>query len=133
MQEGFLGQVGLGDRDTLPTVLVDQVIYQNWLRGEFGSPDVPQAQQLGRNLLRAQTFTKQEVAEGRDNAELAAQKKADFAAVAGQMGDRYPYFQGKSGSRIGAASSPWSRPRASRCSSCCQQGPGARGACWCCG
>ena len=82
-------------------MLVDRVVYDNWLRGEFGSPDVPQAQQLGRNLLRAQTFTKQEVAEGRDNAALAEQKKADFAALAGQMGDRYTYFQGKSGSRIG--------------------------------
>ena len=82
-------------------MLVDRVVYDNWLRGEFGSPDVPQAQQLGRNLLRAQTFTKQEVAEGRDNAELAEQKKADFGALAGQMGDRYTYFQGKSGSRIG--------------------------------
>ncbi|NMH98920.1 hypothetical protein HF526_16625 [Pseudonocardia sp. K10HN5] len=101
MQEGFLNQVGLGDRDTLPTVLVDQVIYQNWLRGDFGSPDVPQAQQLGRDLLRAQTFTKQEVAEGRDTPELAQQKKTDFAAIAGRMGDRYPYFQGKSGSRVG--------------------------------
>ena len=59
MQEGFLSQVGLGDRDTLPTVLVDRVVYDNWLRGEFGSPEVPQAQQLGRDLLRAQTFTKQ--------------------------------------------------------------------------
>ena len=102
MQEGFLGQVGLGDRDTLPTVLVDQVVYQNWLRGEFGSPDVPQAQQLGRELLRAQTFTKAEIAEHRDTLELAAQKKAAFAAVGDRMGDRYPYFQGKSGSRVGA-------------------------------
>ena len=102
MQEGFLGQVGVGNRDTLPTVLVDQVVYQNWLRGEFGAPDVPQAEQFGRNLLRAQTFTKAEVAEGRANAELAAQKKNDFAAIAGQVGDRYPYLQGKSGSRIGA-------------------------------
>jgi hypothetical protein len=101
MQEGFLSQVGLGDRDTLPTVLVDRVVYDNWVRGEFGSPEVPQAQQLGRNLLRAQTFTKQEVAEGRDNAALAEQKKAAFAGLAGQMGDRYTYFQGKSGSRIG--------------------------------
>ena len=101
MQEGFLGQVGVGNRDTLPTVLVDQVVYQNWLRGEFGAPDVPQAEQFGRNLLRAQTFTKAEVAEGRANAELATQKKNDFAAIAGQVGDRYPYLQGKSGSRIG--------------------------------
>lgn len=102
MQEGFLNQVGLGDRDTLPTVLVDQVVYANWLRGEFGSPDVPQAQELGRNLLRAQTFTKQEVAEGRDTPELASAKKSDFTAIADRMGDRYTYFQGKSGSRIGA-------------------------------
>jgi hypothetical protein len=102
MQEGFLGQVGLGTRDTLPTVLVDQVIYQNWLRGEFGSPDVPQAQELGRDLLRAQTFTKAEVAEGQDTQVVAEQKKADFAAIAGRMGDRYPYFKGEAGSRIGA-------------------------------
>lgn len=101
MQEGFLSQVGLGDRDTLPTVLVDRVVYDNWIRGEFGSPEVPQAQQLGRPLLRAQTFTKQEVAEGRDTAAAAEQKKAEFTALAGQMGDRYSYFQGKSGSRIG--------------------------------
>jgi len=86
----------------LPTVLVDQVVYQNWLRGEFGAPDVPQAQQYGRDLLRAQTFTKAEVADGRATAELATQKKNDFATVAGQVGDRYPYLQGKSGSRIGA-------------------------------
>ncbi|MHA6797128.1 hypothetical protein ACVGVM_26980 [Pseudonocardia bannensis] len=101
MQEGFLAQVGLGDRDTLPTVLVDQVVYANWQRGEFGSPEVPQAQELGRDLLRAQTFTKQEVAEGRDTPELAEQKKADFAALADRMGDRYSYFQGESGSRVG--------------------------------
>lgn len=102
MQEGFLGQVGLGTRDTLPTVLVDQVIYQNWLRGEFGAPEVPQAQEMGRDLLRAQTFTIDEVDERRDTLQVAEQKKADFAAIAGRMGDRYPYFQGESGSRIGA-------------------------------
>ncbi|GAA1879529.1 hypothetical protein GCM10009836_71130 [Pseudonocardia ailaonensis] len=101
MQQGFLSQVGLGDKDTLPTVLVDQVVYRNWLRGDFGSPDVPQAQDLGRNLLRAQTFTIDEVAEGKDTPELAQQKKTDFATIAGQMGDRYTYFQGTSGSRVG--------------------------------
>lgn len=102
MQEGFLSQIGLGDRDTLPTVLVDQVVYQNWLRGEFGAAEVPQAQELGRDLLRAQTFTKQEIAERLDTLELAEQKKTDFAALGERMGDRYPYFQGKSGSRTGA-------------------------------
>ena len=51
MQEGFLDQVGLGNRDTLPTVLVDQVLFTNWERGVFGAPDVPQAEQLSRDLL----------------------------------------------------------------------------------
>jgi hypothetical protein len=83
-------------------VLVDQVIYQNWLRGEFGSPEVPQARELGRDLLRAQTFTKAEVAEGRDTQQLAEQKKADFAALADRVGDRYSYFTGEAGSRTGA-------------------------------
>jgi hypothetical protein len=101
MQEGFLSQVGLGDRDTLPTVLVDRVVYDNWLRGEFGSPDVPQARDLGRDLLRAQTFTKAEVAEKRDTSALAEQKKADFTGLAERMGDRYSYFKGESGSRVG--------------------------------
>ncbi|MDN5918846.1 MAG: hypothetical protein L0I76_27755 [Pseudonocardia sp.] len=102
MQEGFLGQIGLGTRDTLPTVLVDQVVYRNWLRGTFGSPDVPQARDMGRDLLRAQAFTIDEVDQHQDNAELAEKKKADYAALADRMGDRYTYFTGASGSRIGA-------------------------------
>ncbi|HVL85116.1 MAG TPA: hypothetical protein VM367_12640, partial [Pseudonocardia sp.] len=101
MQEGFLDQVGLGDRDTLPTVLVDQVVYRNWLRGEFGAPDVPQAEELGRDLLRAQTFTKAEVVDGLATTELAEQKKEQFAAIAERVGDRYPYFTGEAGSRTG--------------------------------
>nr|WP_255426900.1 hypothetical protein [Pseudonocardia sp. C8] len=102
MQEGFLGQVGLGTRDTLPTVLVDQVAYQNWLRGTFGAPDVPQARDLGRDLLRAQAFTIDEVDQRRDTSETAERKKADYGAIADRMGDRYPYFTGAAGSRIGA-------------------------------
>ncbi|MDT7678890.1 MAG: hypothetical protein QOD82_6792, partial [Pseudonocardiales bacterium] len=101
MQQGFLNALGQGDVNTLPTVLTDQVIYNNWLRGEFGSPTDPKAVQMGRDLLRAQTFTNDDVAQGKtQQADVDAKKKA-FADVAGKMGDRYPYFQGKSGSRIG--------------------------------
>jgi hypothetical protein len=63
---------------------------------------VPQAKDHGRDLLRAQTFTKAEIVDHQDTLDLAQKKKDDFAALAGQMGDRYPYFQGKSGSRVGA-------------------------------
>ncbi|WP_051580718.1 hypothetical protein [Pseudonocardia acaciae] len=101
MQQGFLSALGQGDQNTLPTVLTDQVIYNNWLRGEFGSPSDAKATELGRDLLRAQAFTKVELAEGKtQQADVDAKKKA-FTDVAAKMGDRYPNFQGKSGSRIG--------------------------------
>ena len=80
MQRGFLGQVGVGDANTLPTVLTDQVVYNNWLRGQFGAADVPQARDLGRELLRAQTFTKQEVADGQDGQAQADAKKQQYTA-----------------------------------------------------
>ena len=102
MQRGFLSQVGVGDANTLPTVLTDQVVYNNWLRGEFGSADVPQARDMGRELLRAQTFTKQEIADGQDNQATADAKKQAFTSVADRAGDRYSYFQGRQGSRTGA-------------------------------
>lgn len=102
MQRGFLAQVGVGDANTLPTVLTDQIVYNNWLRGQFGSADVPQARDLGRELLRAQTFTKQEVADGQDGQAQADAKKQQYTAVADRVGDRYSYVQGRQGSRTGA-------------------------------
>ncbi|MEJ2869730.1 hypothetical protein WCD74_18325 [Actinomycetospora sp. OC33-EN08] len=102
MQQGFLSQVGVGDQNTLPTVLSDQIVYSTWLRGEFGSADVPQARDLGRPLLDAQTFSKVEVATGQDGQAQADAKKQQFTDVANRVGDRYSYFQGRSGSRVGA-------------------------------
>ncbi|HEY2205448.1 MAG TPA: hypothetical protein VGH99_13335 [Pseudonocardia sp.] len=101
MQQGFLNALGQGDVNTLPTVLTDRVLYDNWLRGEFGSPTDAKATELGRDLLHAQAFTKVELAEGKTQQADVDAKKQAFADVAGKMGDRYPYFQGKSGSRIG--------------------------------
>jgi hypothetical protein len=101
MQQGFLSTLGQGDVNTLPTVLTDEVVYDNWLRGEFGSPTDPTAVKYGRDLLRAQTFTKDELATGHTQDADVQAKQQQFATVAGQLGDRYPYFQGKAGSRIG--------------------------------
>jgi hypothetical protein len=102
MQRGFLSQIGAGDANTLPTLLSDQIVYTNWLRGQYGSADVPQAQADGRDLLRAQTFTKQEVADRQDGQAQAQAKQAQYTAIAERAGDRYSYFQGQQGSRIGA-------------------------------
>jgi hypothetical protein len=100
VQAGFLQQVGVDQIDGLPTLLHDQVVYRNWLRGEFGSADAPQAQRFGRDLLRAQTWTKQEVQLGQD-AGSPDQKEQQFQNIGNQLGSAYGYFQGVQGSRIG--------------------------------
>ncbi|MGW1678931.1 hypothetical protein [Saccharopolyspora sp. NPDC002376] len=103
VQAGFLQEVGVDERHALPTLLHDQVIYRNWLRGEFGTPDSPQANELGRDLLRAQSWTRQEVNDGAD-AGSAEPKKQQFQDVAGRLSgtSSYGYFQGIDGSRVGA-------------------------------
>ncbi|MGH3865045.1 MAG: hypothetical protein ACRDQ4_02715 [Pseudonocardiaceae bacterium] len=103
VRTGFLHDVGIEQRDALPTLLHDQIIYRNWLRGEFGSPDGPQAAQLGRDLLRAQAYTKQEIAAGADDPRsgVADRKKQEYKAIAERTGSAYGYFQGLDGNRIG--------------------------------
>jgi hypothetical protein len=103
VRTGFLNEVGIEQRDVLPTLLHDQIIYRNWLRGEFGSPDGPQAAQLGRDLLRAQAFTKQEIADGADDPQsgVADRKKQEYKAIADRTGSAYGHFQGIDGNRIG--------------------------------
>lgn len=104
IRTGFLQEVGIEARDALPTLLHEQIIYRNWLRGEFGSPDGPQARELGRDLVRAQAYTKQEIADGADdpNSGVADRKKAEYEAIGERTGSAYGYFQGVDGSRIGS-------------------------------
>lgn len=103
LRTGFLHEVGIEQRDALPTLLHEQIIYRNWLRGEFGSPDGPQATQLGRELVRAQAYTKQEIAQGADDPRsgVADRKKQEYKAIAERTGSAYGYFQGVDGNRIG--------------------------------
>lgn len=103
IRTGFLDEVGIEARDALPTLLHDQIVYTNWLRGVFGSPDGPQARELGRDLVRAQAYTKQEIADGADDPDSGAEerKKQEYKAIAERTGSSYGYFQGVDGSRIG--------------------------------
>ncbi|HXT43416.1 MAG TPA: hypothetical protein VN748_04770 [Pseudonocardiaceae bacterium] len=103
VRTGFLHEVGIAQRDALPTLLHEQIIYRNWLRGEFGSPDGPQAAQLGRDLVRAQAFTKQEIAAAADDptSGVTDRKKQEYKAIADRTGSAYGYFQGVDGNRIG--------------------------------
>jgi hypothetical protein len=90
-------------RDVLPTDLHTKVVYENWLRGEFGSPDAPQATEFGRRLLDAQAWTWDDVRTGRD-ADNAAEnaKKEQYKQIATQLGPATGYFTGDDGSRIGS-------------------------------
>lgn len=90
-------------RDILPTDLHTKVVYENWLRGEFGSPDAPQATQFGPRLLAAQAWTWDDVRQGRDadNA-LEQAKKDDYKRLATELGPATGYFKGTDGSRVGS-------------------------------
>ncbi|MFC4004353.1 magnesium transporter [Prauserella oleivorans] len=90
-------------RHVLPTDLHTKVVYENWLRGEFGSPDAPQAEQFGRRLLDAQAFTWEQLRNGDDADEAVINgKKEEFKSIANQLGPASGYFTGEDGSRTGA-------------------------------
>lgn len=90
-------------RDILPTDLHTKVVYESWLRGEFGSPEIPQAKEFGPKLLDAQAWSWQDVREGRDaNNETEQNKMNAYKAMPGQLGQAAGYFKGSDGSRIGA-------------------------------
>ncbi|TLW89733.1 magnesium transporter [Saccharomonospora piscinae] len=89
-------------RHVLPTDLHTEVVYKNWLRGEFGAPDSPEAEEHGRALLDAQSFTWEEMRAGDDADEaLIEEKKSEFRAIANDLGPATGYFTGEDGSRTG--------------------------------
>ncbi len=101
VQAGFLpsDQVD-SQRNTLPDSLYDNVVYRNWLRGEFGDPDSPQAKQYGGELLDDQAWTKSDVNSADDQAKVTA-KQNDFKALPDKLGSSAGFFQGTEGSRTG--------------------------------
>ncbi|MEV6908762.1 magnesium transporter [Amycolatopsis sp. NPDC051071] len=90
-------------RHILPTTLHNEIVYNNWLRGEFGAPDVPQATQYGRPLLDAQAFTWAQIRNGDDaNVAVVDGKKAAYKDISTKLGPATGYFTGEDGSRTGA-------------------------------
>ncbi len=90
-------------REILPTELHTKVVYENWLRGEFDSPDSPEATQYGRELLDAQAWTWSDLVTARDADNAAEQAKKDkYKEIAGKLGPSSGTFQGTDGSRTGA-------------------------------
>jgi hypothetical protein len=102
IQAGFLADnAPESDLNSLPQALHDRVVYRNWLRGEFGSEDAPEAKQFGPELLDAQAWTKSDSADTVDQGALDA-KKAKYKEIATKLGPTKGYFTGSDGSRTGA-------------------------------
>jgi hypothetical protein len=103
IQAGFVNpDEGRIQREILPTELHNKVVYENWLRGEFGSPGSPQADQFGRRLLSAQAWNWDDLRSKKDNDDVAENaKKEDYKKIAAELGSSSGYFKGSDGSRIG--------------------------------
>lgn len=104
IQSGFVDQSeDKVTRHVLPTQLHHEVVYDNWLRGEFGSPDSPQAADYGTSLLDAQSFTWSQIREGDDAKQsVIDDKKQSYKDTAKQLGPATGYFTGEDGSRTGS-------------------------------
>lgn len=90
-------------RDVLPTELHTRVVYENWLRGEFGQPDDPKAEEFGRPLLDAQAWKWEDLASGNDaNDQAEAAKRAEYQKIYDSAGSAQGYMSGSEGSRTGA-------------------------------
>ncbi|NMM35559.1 MAG: hypothetical protein HHJ13_16510, partial [Phycicoccus sp.] len=89
-------------------LLVDRLLYDSWLRGEFGSPDSSAATRWGPALFKASAYTWAEAEQAKDPnkaKQLAEEKANDWKNIAAQMQDKDPNaylaLQGKAGNRAG--------------------------------
>lgn len=100
IQGGFL-PADSDERHALPESLYDNVIYTNWLRGEFGDPDSEKAKRFGPELLAAQAWTVDEMPSA-DNQARIEEKQNQYRALPDKLGSSAGFFKGTDGSRTGA-------------------------------
>ena len=89
-------------------LLVDRLLYDSWLRGEFGSPDSAAARRWGPALFKASAYTwaEAEQAQAPDKAKKLVEDKANaWKSIAAEIQDKDPNaylaIQGKAGNRGG--------------------------------
>ncbi|MEV0681101.1 hypothetical protein AB0I60_31745 [Actinosynnema sp. NPDC050436] len=104
IQAGFIDvEAGKDNLDVLPSRLHDSVVYQSWLRGEFGSPEAPQATEFGPKVLAVQAWSVQEIADHKDGDQTALDaKRTEYKNIYTQLGPAQASFSGESGGRTGA-------------------------------
>ena len=89
------------------SLTVSAVLYPTWLRGEFGDPTSPAAQQYGAALFQAQALTwSQAAAPPQQLPAITKAQQAKWAGAATAVQKNYPQvypdIQGSGSSRIGA-------------------------------
>lgn len=89
-------------------LLVDRLLYDSWLRGEFGAPDSAAATRWGPGLFKASAYTWAEADEAHDPVKakkLAQDKATAWKGIATEMQEKDPNsylaMQGKAGNRGG--------------------------------
>jgi hypothetical protein len=89
-------------------LLVDRLLYDSWLRGEFGSPESVAAKRWGPALFKASAYTWAEAEQASDPdkaKQLAEDKAAAWKSTAAQIQEKDPNaylaLQGKVGDRAG--------------------------------
>ena len=90
-------------------LVVDRVLYDNWLRGELGATDSPAAKKWGPDLFKASAFTWAEARQAEQDPEagkrIAEKKQENWKKTAAEIQDKdpvaYGYLQGKAGGRAG--------------------------------
>jgi len=108
LDAGFVGPGGQANAaQAHDSLTVSSVLYPAWLRGEFGDPASPIAQQYGPQLFQAQALTWSQAAASPQ--QIAATDKAEEAKwghIASQVQSASPQayaaIQGNANSRIGA-------------------------------
>ncbi len=109
LDAGFTGPAGEARASRAhASLLVDAVLYQQWLRGEFGSSTSATATTYGPQLFQAGALTyRQSRLPPKALASLVAGKQAQWAKIASKVQDSdpaaYQVLQGKAGVRIGTA------------------------------
>lgn len=87
-------------RHVLPTTLHREIVYENWLRGEFGKADSPLATKLGDDLVWAQSCSWSEVRTDTCDVQAKQQRFTEIAKKIKAEG-HYVIFTGADGSRVG--------------------------------
>ncbi len=86
---------------TLSQTLYREVVWENWVQGEFGSTVSPDAEQYAVPLVQTQAFTREEVQSGNTGQEAVDAKQERFNQIAEDLSATSKrHFTGRSGSRL---------------------------------